>query len=200
MLHTRWRRRATHAAAALGATLVCGLAAATVVSRDLPKQLELIKAQSGGIAVYGKIVRESAVVNWPDQCPVPMTALQVQILQAAAPADVKGEITVYVPGHGEDKLSVTPPEAETRVGESVFMFLAANEGLRSHDPNAYSAATFADIYRTQLNKRGEVIVIGEGVGVAIPENVALTKLVGQVKTAYDALIAAEAPKSKQKKN
>jgi hypothetical protein len=181
-------------AIALVATL-CGVAIATVIPRDLSKQLELIEAQKDGVVVYGTIIA-SHTQKLDDVMPTcPLTVLTVKVEQAIAPASTAGELKVYIVGAGEDRLSITPPEDEMRVGESVLFFLRADAAVRKHDATAFKVDSFAEVLRTQKNRKGEIVVLGEGVGSAVEQNVKLADLSPQI---FDAVVALKNASTKQK--
>ena len=176
-------------AAFVGLFVLGGLAVATVVPRDLSKQLELIKANDGGIVVYGNITSAKSVrlASTPD---LPWTVLTVQVETAIAPTTTSGALSVWYPGHGDERLTISPPEDETRVGENVVLFLSTDPAVRAADPTAYRIDSFAESFRTQKNRKGEVVVLGEGAGSAVESNVKLADLTPVVQSTYDALIKA----------
>lgn len=179
-------------AAFVGLFVLGGLAVATVVPRDLSKQLELIKANGatdGGVVVYGNVVSAKSIrlASTPD---LPWTVLTVHVEQAIAPSTTTGDLTVYFPGFGDERLTISPPEEETRVGENVVLFLSTDPAVRAVDPTAYRIDSFAESFRTQKNRKGEIIVLGEGAGSAIESNVKLADLQPVVLSTYDALVKA----------
>lgn len=179
--------RARGLAAFVGLFVLGGLAVATVVPRDLSKQLELIKAADGGIVVYGNITAAKSVrlESTPD---LPWTVLTVRVDTAIAPSTTSGELSVWFPGFGEERLTISPSADETSVGENVVLFLSTDPAVRAIDPTAYRIDSFAEAFRTQKNRKGEVVVLGEGAGSAIESNVKLTDLQPVVQSTYDALI------------
>lgn len=183
MMSSQGRARAI--ALALGAIAFSSLAFAAVVPRDMNRQLELIDAANGGIVVYGTI--QAANFETLDDPDVPWTVMTVKVEQALGGTDVPAEVTVYSPGYGEHRLSISPPETETRVGEKVVMFLAANPVVRAHAPDAFKVDSFAEIFRTQTNRKGQVIVLGEGANFAVANNTLLTQVATTVKAEYDAI-------------
>lgn len=176
-------------AAFVGLFVLGGLAVATVVPRDLSKQLELIKANDGGVVVYGNITSAKSVrvAATPD---LPWTVLTVHVETAIAPTTTSGDLTVWYPGYGDERLTISPPEEETRVGENVLLFLSTDPAVRAIDATAYRIDSFAESFRTQKNRKGEIIVLGEGAGSAIESNVKLTDLQPVVLSTYDALLKA----------
>lgn len=176
-------------ALALGAVVFSSLAVAAVVSRDLNHQLELIDVANGGIVIYGTI--QSATAAAMDDSDIPWTVLSVKVEQALGGVDVPAEVTVYSPGYGDHLLSISPPETETRVGEKVVMFLAANALIRAHAPDAYKVDSFAEIFRTQTNRKGEVVVLGEGANFAVANNTLLTKVATDVKASFEAIAKSQ---------
>ncbi|MCC7173235.1 MAG: hypothetical protein IT459_22495 [Planctomycetes bacterium] len=189
------RARAPLALAVAGVALLTGIAVATVIPRDMSKQLELIEAQKDGAVVYGTIVASHTQKLDDVLRYVPFTVLTVKVEQAIAPANLSNEITVYVPGAGEERLSITPSDDEMRVGESVLMFLRADAGIRTHDAAAYKIDSFAEILRTQKNRKGEVVVLGEGASFAVENNTKLSDLSPQI---IDAVAVLKAAQSKSK--
>jgi len=187
----------TAALALLGLAIFAGLSAisfAAVVRRDLPRQLELIRADEadqtddGGIVVYGTITGSStAEVPAPGEEPLPFTVLSVDVEQAITPNDVAAQVTVYVPGVQDRRLSITPAESEMRVGERVVLFLRVDQNVRDVDADAYKLDSFAEVFRTQKNRGGDVIVLGEGPGCAVENNCRLVDLSQQVRTAREHL-------------
>ena len=174
---------------AMSLSIAAGIAFAAIAPRDLNKQMEFIGAGKGGAVVYGTIVSSSVDAGVPDTS-FPWTVLKVRVDQPIAPLSIGGELTVYVPGAGEERLSISPPETETRTGEQVVMFLSANEIIRAHAPGAYKIDSFAEIFRTQTNRQGEVVVLGEGAGSAIQTNVKLSEISTLVAAVYDATVNA----------
>jgi len=172
-----------------------GIAVATVIPRDMSKQLELIEAQKDGAVVYGTIVASRTQMLEDVLRFVPFTVLTVKVEQAISPANLSNELTVYVPGAGEERLTITPSDDEMRVGESVLMFLRADAGIRNHDATAFKVDSFAEILRTQKNRKGEVIVLGEGASFAVENNTKLSDLSPQI---IDAVAVLKAAQSKQK--
>lgn len=173
---------ATAAAAILAVPLY-----GAVVSRDLNKQLELIAANAGGTVVYGEITsaKEGFVPSAPQ---LKWTVLTVKVESSLLPTQNAPEtVTVYFAGFGESRLSITPPETETRVGEKVLVFLRKDAAVSEADANAYKLDSFAESFRTQTNRRGQVIVLGEGSGSAIPANATLDSLKVEVVTAFEAM-------------
>jgi hypothetical protein len=148
-------------------------AIATVVARDLDRQLRLIDAGHGGVVVHGRIraIRRSAV---PALYPSPFRVLDVEILDAIAPATVAPRIEVFVPGFGEQRLSFSSQESETAVGSTVVLFLKPDARVREIVPGAFLANSFAEVFRTTRNRKGEYVVLGEGKGCAIEVNERLT--------------------------
>lgn len=177
MMRLHGRMRAT--ALTLGAIALASTAVAAVIPRDMTKQLELIDAANAGIVVYGTIDASRAAEI--DGTNVPWNVLTVKVSQVLAGENVPAEVTVYVPGFGDHLLSISPPESETRVGEKVVMFLAANADIRAVDADAFKVDSFAEIYRTQANRQGDVVVLGEGASFAIPNNAKLADVATSVK-------------------
>jgi|JI10StandDraft_1071094.scaffolds.fasta_scaffold776089_2 hypothetical protein len=189
------RVRTSLALAVTGVALLTGIAVATVIPRDMSKQLELIEAQKDGAVVYGTIVASRTQMLEDVLRFVPFTVLTVKVEQAISPANLSNELTVYVPGAGEERLTITPSDDEMRVGESVLMFLRADAGIRNHDATAFKVDSFAEILRTQKNRKGEVIVLGEGASFAVENNTKLSDLSPQI---IDAVAVLKAAQSKQK--
>jgi hypothetical protein len=138
------RVRTSLALAVTGVALLTGIAVATVIPRDMSKQLELIEAQKDGAVVYGTIVASRTQMLEDVLRFVPFTVLTVKVEQAISPANLSNELTVYVPGAGEERLTITPSDDEMRVGESVLMFLRADAGIRNHDATAFKVDSFAE--------------------------------------------------------
>ncbi len=173
-------------ATAAAALLVVPLYGA-VVSRDLDKQLDLIAANAGGLVVYGEITssKEGFV---PSASELKWTVLTVKVESSLLPnLNAPETVTVYFPGYGETRLSISPPEAETRVGEKVLLFLRKDAAVSEADASAYQLDSFAESFRTQTNRRGQVIVLGEGNGSAVPANARLDSLKTDVATAFEAM-------------
>lgn len=179
-------------ALALSVIAFGNLAYAAVVPRDLNRQLELIDAANGGIVIYGSIV--TASVDTIDGCDVPWTVLTVKVEQALGGDAVPSEVTVYSPGHGDHRLSVSPSESETRAGERVVMFLAVNPLIRSHSALAFKVDTYAEVFRTQTNRKGQVVVLGKGANFAVTNNTLLTKVATNMKAEF-AVISKSAKKN-----
>ena len=184
MIRSQGAKRSITAVAAMW--IAAGLSLAAVVSRDLPKQLDLIDADNGGVVVYGTIV-DSKVDGEVPGTDFPWTVLTVKVEQGLAPDTTSGELTVYSPGAGEALLSISPPETETRKGEKVVLFLSKNAELQQHAPGAYKIDSFAESFRTQKNRQGDVIILGEGKGSAIESNVKLSDFAVQVAKAHEAM-------------
>ena len=187
------RSRLRSLTAIAGVAVLGGIAVATVIPRDLSKQLELIKADAGGVVVYGSITASKAasLASSPN---LHWTILTVHVDTAIAPATTAGDLSVWVPGFGENRLTISPPEEETRVGENVVLFLSPDADVRAVDANAYRLTSFAEAFRTQKNRKGDVVVLGEGAGSAIEGNVKLADLSPVVQDAYAALL--KSPKNK----
>lgn len=189
------RARTSLALVVSSVAVLAGIAVATVVPRDMSKQLELVEAHKDGAVVYGTIVA-SRTQKLDDVLRfVPFTVLTLKVEQSISPSNLPNELTVYVPGAGEDRLSITPSDDETRVGESVLMFLRADAAIRAHDATAYKVDSFAEILRTQKNRKGEVIVLGEGASFAVENNTKLSDLSPQI---IDAVAVLKAAQSKSK--
>lgn len=180
----RPRTTIAFASLALAAIATAPLLAA-VVSRDLSGQLELIEALDDGRVVHGQIVA-SRVVHVPSVPWVPFTAMTVEVKRHLLPSSGPERLTVLSPGVGEHRLSISPPEHETRVGEHLVLFLRKDAGVSEVVEGAYKLDSFAESYRTQLNRRGDTIVLGKGSGLAIQSNTTLDKLADQITSTFNA--------------
>ena len=177
--------------AALGVAFVGSAAFAAVVARDLPKQLSLIQAAEGKAAVvYGEITAAEKVdlSSSPD---VPWTKLTVKIEQALLGAAGKEAISVYTPGFGDHRLSISAPEAETRAGEKVVLFVRQEASLDEVESGAFKLDSFAESFRTQTNRKGGVVVLGEGGSSAIENNTLLSDLATKVAQEFEAIQKAK---------
>ena len=175
------------ASAVAALTLAVTLTAA-VVSRDLPKQLKLIEADQGNaLVVYGEIVGSERIDV--EDADFPWTKLSLKVSEKLV-GDAGETVTVYTPGHGVVRLSISAPETETRVGEKVVMFLRKSD---MEDGNGFQLDSFAESFRTQTNRKGAVIVLGEGGGSAIAKNTKLSELRTVVAEAMES-ISAESQK------
>lgn len=74
------------------------------------------------------------------------------------------------------------PRVRASRGRSAAGHAAAGPAL------PYRIDSFAEAFRTQKNRKGEIVVLGEGAGSAIESNVKLTDLQPVVQSTYDALI------------
>lgn len=175
-------------AVAIGAALTAGLAIASLAPRDLTKQLEYIDAQKDtGVVVFGT-VREAREVDSPfAEISVPYTALTVDVSEYLVGQNVGATLTVYTPGGEGGRLSISPDESEIRVGEKVVYFLRADQTLRSQVPGAFVLDNYGAAFRTQTNRKGQVVVLGEGYGSAIDNNMALTMLASSAKASLATL-------------
>lgn len=169
--------------------IAAGPAGAIVQPRDLNRQLELCGAAHEGRVVFGRIA-SAEVKELPAISGVPYTILTLEPQRSLTGDALPKSIRVYVPGAGESRLSISPPESETRVGESVLYFVRADATIRAVEPGAWHLDSFAEAFRTQLNKKGAVVVLGEGRGSAIEENATLDSLETQVRAATQALRGA----------
>jgi len=174
--------------AAFGVALLGGTVAyAAVAARDLPKQLEFIQAGQGKAAVvYGEITA-SEKVSLPSSPDVPYTKLTVTISQALLGATGAETISVYTPGFGDHRLSISPPETETRKGEKVVLFVRQDENLDEVEAGAFKLDSFAESFRTQTNRKGKVVVLGEGGNSAIVNNTMLSSLATKVAQEFEAI-------------
>lgn len=173
--------------AAVAALAVGGTAAlAAVVARDLPKQLEFLKASEGRAAVvYGEILDADRVeVPFADHA---YTRLVLKVESRLLGAEDQDTLHVYYPGFGSARLSISPSEEETRIGEKVVLFLRRDDALTEIDEQGYKLDSFAEAFRTQKNRKGDVVVIGEGEASAVAKNTKLGDLASQVQAAYAAI-------------
>lgn len=161
-----------------------------VMARDMTRQLQLLGAERGAALVaYGEVVA-SGPASWPG-ADVPFTALRFQPERVLL-GEASGPLEVLFPGHGEERLSISPPASALRVGERVLLFLRADEALREHHPGAFKLDSFAEVYRTQRNGKGEIIVLGQGPGAAVAGNARLLELEPAIREVAEALRAAAA--------
>lgn len=174
--------------AAAGVAILGGsVAFAAVIARDLPKQLEFIQAAEGKAAVvYGEITA-SEMVSLPSSPDVPYTKLTVAVSQALLGAPGAETISVYTPGFGDHRLSISPPETETRTGEKVVLFVRQDATLDALEAGAYKLDSFAESFRTQTNRKGQVVVLGEGGSSAIVNNTMLSDLTIKVAQEFEAV-------------
>ncbi len=175
-------------ALACGALLTTGLALASLAPRDLTKQLEYIDAQnSTGIVVYGT-VRDAHTVASPDpDLSVPFTQITLDVSDYLVGANAGATLTVLTPGGDGGRLSISPDENEIRAGETVVYFLRADAATRSMYPGSFRLDNYAAAFRTQTNRKGQVVVLGEGYGSAIENNTALTTLATSAKASLATL-------------
>jgi hypothetical protein len=156
-----------------------------VMARDLPRQLQLVGAERGAALVAFGTITANREVSMPDM-DVPFSALTLRIERTLV-GEAGDEVEVWVPGHGTQQLSISPPEDAVRPGARVLVFLRADEGLRALHPGAWKLDSFAEIYRTQQNGKGEVVVLGQGHNSAVPDNVRLSDLEPVVRQTAEAL-------------
>ncbi len=168
-------------AAAFGAVLTAGLAIASLAPRDLTKQLEYVDAKNTGVVVFGTITESHEVASPFAEISVPYTVLTIDVAEYLVGQNVGAKLTVYTPGGEGGRLSISPDESEVRVGERVVYFLRADQTLRAQAPGAFMLDNYGAAFRTQSNRKGQVVVLGEGYGSAIETNVALTGLSASVK-------------------
>lgn len=166
-----------------------------VMARDLTKQLELIEAHRGrGLVLWGEI-GASRSATLPDDPELPWTLLTVKPLRTIV-GEAGEQVEVFVPGDGDRRLSISPEESAIRVGEKVLLFLRADANVRAVDADAWRLDSFAEIFRTQTNRRQEVVVLGRGYGSAVAENARLVDLEPAIRSTVDALRAASKPEGK----
>ncbi len=186
-------RAALLAAGALLALATAPLTAA-VVSRDLGQQLSLIQAHLNGRVVYATI-QAAETTKLPTVPEIPFTRLTLEVKRDLVSGSTQPEtLRVFVPGAGEQRLSISPPESEMRVGESIVFFLRKDAGVSEVDAAALKVDSFAESFRTQLNRKGEVVVLGEGPGSAIAENTKLDDLARKTAKAVEVLKAEQGNK------
>lgn len=192
ILPGRWRSVAALATAVVA--LAGGLTYASVKSRDMAGQLQFIDAANGGIVVLGTI-KEARFEQIPAITELfDYTVLTVEVEQALAPTNLPAkQLQVYLQGGSAVRLSTSPPPDESAVGERVLMFLAADPAIRAHADGAYLVHSYAEIFRTQTNRKGQTIVLGEGPGSAIEANAVLGDVSASVGHALE--IVKNAPKN-----
>lgn len=179
--------RATLLAAVALLALATAPLTAAVVSRDLGQQLSLIQAHLDGRVVYATI-QAAETAQLPVAPEIAFTRLTLEVKRDLVSGSTEPEtLRVFVPGAGEQRLSISPPESEMQVGESLVFFLRKDAGVSEADAAAFKVDSFAESFRTQLNRKGEIIVLGEGQRSAIPDNAKLDDLAQRTQKAVEVL-------------
>ena len=147
--------------------------AGVLLPRDLAQQLDWIGVGDGGVVVYGEIVSScveevEGSASW--------TALEIDVIERLDDSAKLDRVVAFTPGTTDRPNSLAPPESERQVGERVLVFLAVDGSIRDQHAGAFKVHSHAEVFRTQRNRRGEVVILGEGTGTAVPSNILLAEL------------------------
>ena len=159
---------------------VTGLATATIERLDLASMTKKCDGVLIGTITERHVIRIDHPVDGPELYFTSLTIEGASLKTGAAETTV-----VWFGGGFIDKEhgvhnSDAPSDDDQKIGNKVVAFYAASPNMGGGHAGNTLIAWHGGLYRTFVNRKGQIIVQGRGDGYAIPFNLELGDLQGQV--------------------